>query len=79
MEITLSLVGMGLVPVVVGLTSIVKIYVDSKWAPLVSLAFSVALAWVVPDTAVAGSVLLGGVMIGLAACGLYSGVKTLTN
>jgi hypothetical protein len=75
--ITLSLVSLGLVPVVVALTQIVKTWViDNRWVPLVSIAFGILGAFIVPETSIALTV-LQGVLIGLSASGLFSGGKTV--
>lgn len=65
---------LALVPVVIGLTAIVKMYVDSRYAPLVALALGVAGAFLVPAATVAITV-LSGIVVGLSASGLYAGVK----
>lgn len=80
--VELSVIGLGLVPVALGIVAAIRMFISndtlsSRYAPLISIAVGLALAWLVPDTAVAGSVILGGVMIGLAASGLYSGAKAL--
>jgi hypothetical protein len=73
--VSLSAISIALIPVVLGLVSIVKMYVDSKWAPLAALALGVATAFFVPAASV-GLTVLQGILVGLAASGLYSGVKT---
>jgi hypothetical protein len=72
--VSLSAVSVAMIPVVLGLVSVVKMYVDSKWAPLASLALGVAAAFFVPAATI-GLTVLQGVLVGLAASGLYSGVK----
>lgn len=75
--VVLSANAIAVVPIVVALTSLAKMYIDSRWAPLISLALGIASAFVVPSVAFFGSPLLGGIVIGLAASGLYSGAKTV--
>lgn len=65
---------LALVPLVIGLTSIAKLYVDNRYAPLISLGFGVALAFLVPAATLAITI-LSGLVIGLTASGLYSGAK----
>lgn len=72
--VTLSAVSIALIPIVLGLVSIVKMYIDSKWAPLVSLVLGVATAFFVPAATI-GLTVLQGILVGLAASGLYSGAK----
>lgn len=75
--VTLSVVGLALVPVVLGLTQIVKSFVkDSRWYPVISIVLGVVLAFVAPAATIALT-LLQGVLIGLAASGLFSGAKTI--
>lgn len=67
-----------LVPVVVGLTQIVKaFFVDARWAPIVSIVFGMLLSFVSPQLTIALT-LFQGVLFGLMASGLFSGVKTVT-
>lgn len=79
MDITLSAAAMGIVPVVMILTSLSKSYIDSKWSPVVSLVLSLAASFfLVP----AGSIQLDvvqGILLALTASGLYSGGKTVGN
>lgn len=63
-----------LVPVVVGLTAMAKLYIDSRWAPLISLAFGIGGAFLFPAATVAITI-LSGIVVGLSASGLYSGTK----
>jgi hypothetical protein len=72
----LSVANLALVPVVVGLVQVVKGFINSKYAPLCSLVFGIGVSSVFPDSTVAETV-LSGIVIGLAASGLYSGTKTL--
>lgn len=74
--IQISPQALALVPIVMALTSLLKMYVDAKWSPLFSLFFGIAGAFVFP-AATAGVTILAGLIIGLTASGLYSGVKTV--
>lgn len=69
----LSMRGLALVPVVVAFTSVVKLYVDSYWAPLISLGLGVCGALLVGGVTFLDSAILGGIVVGLMASGLYSG------
>lgn len=73
--VTISPVSLALIPVVLGLVSVVKTFLDSKFAPLASILIGVGVAFFVPAASV-GLTVLQGILIGLAASGLYSGVKT---
>ncbi len=77
MEVSLSTVAMGFVPVVMVLVSLSKGYLDSKYAPLVSLGLCLlASFFLIPSGDVVHTV-LQGVLMSLAASGLYSGGKAL--
>lgn len=74
--VSLSAVSLALVPVVMAVTQIVKMWVvDSRWAPIVSILAGIVLAFAIPETTV-GMTVLQGVLIGLSAAGLFSGAKT---
>lgn len=67
-----------LIPVVIGLTALAKLYIDSKWAPLTALALGVAGAFLFPAVTVPVTI-LSGIIVGLSASGLYSGAKALSS
>lgn len=74
--VSLSAVSIALIPVVVGLSAIVKSFLtDSRWVPVSALALGVVTAFFVPAATI-GLTILQGVLVGLSACGLYSAVKT---
>ena len=66
-----------LVPVVVGVTELVKRagFFSAKLHPLVSLVLGVASAFLMPAETVQMTI-IGGVVVGLMASGLYSATKT---
>lgn len=68
---------LALVPIVLGLVSVAKMYLDSKWAPLLSLVFGIAGAFLFPSLTL-GETIVGGIVVGLSASGLYSGAKKST-
>ena len=64
-----------LVPVVLGITQVVKVAgMKSRFAPLVSLVLGVAGAMLLVGGIDKASA-LQGIIAGLSACGLWSGVK----
>ena len=67
-----------LVPVVVALTQIVKMWVlDARYAPLASIVFGGLLSFVSPQDTVILT-LFQGLLFGLIASGLYDvGMKTI--
>lgn len=72
----------GLVPVVIGLTQIVKSFnIPNTIAPIFSMIFGYALVLVVGNSYLTVdfiSAILPGILVGLSASGLYSGVKKYT-
>lgn len=76
MDVTLTAPMLTLIPVIMALVSLVKIYMDSYWSPLVSLVIGFVFAYFLPaDTA--GQVIMNGLILGASAAGVYSGVKTM--
>ena len=73
--VSLTPISLALIPVVLGLVSVVKMYLDARWSPLVSIVVGIAAAFVFPAVTVPLTI-LQGVLMGLMASGLYSGVKT---
>ncbi len=65
-----------LVPIVMAMVSFMKLYVDSKWAPLFSLAFGILMSLLIPALTF-GLTIVQGIVVGLMACGLYSGAKAV--
>ncbi len=69
-----------LTPIVIGLVEVVKRWADnSKIAPVISIVFGIALYWLVLPRVAVGEFVIGGIIIGLMASGLYSGGKTLVS
>ena len=64
------------VPLVVAIVQIFKMSgVSGKWSPLLSLAVGMGLAFLVSEDHTIQAILLSGVIYGLSASGLYSGVS----
>jgi len=67
-----------LTPIVLGLVAIFKLFVDnSKYSPLASLVFGAILGFFFGGFTMSYDILLG-IIAGLAASGLYSGVKRVS-
>lgn len=63
-----------LVPVVVGLTQAIKATgVDTRWSPLVAVALGIIGAIIFAG--LSWGAVIGGIVAGLTAAGLFSGVK----
>ena len=67
-----------LIPIVVGLVQVAKITgMTTRWAPLLSVVLGVAGAWLIGGHwAFASATAIQGLVAGLSAAGLWSGVKT---
>jgi hypothetical protein len=67
-----------LTPVVVGLVAVFKPFINERLVPLASVLAGIILAWI-GSTIIGGlgwaPIVLGGLVLGLSACGLYSGTK----
>lgn len=70
--------GVLLVPLIVGLVEVAKRSgLPVRWAPLLAVALGLGVAGVVSYRRELGPALLWGLALGLAACGLYSGARTV--
>ena len=64
------------VPLVVAIVQIFKMTgISGKWSPLLSLAVGMGLSFLVSEDHTLQAILLSGVIYGLSASGLYSGVS----
>jgi hypothetical protein len=65
------------VPLVVAIVQVFKMTgISGKWSPLISLAVGVGLGFLVSEDHSLQYILLSGVIYGLSASGLYSGVQS---
>ena len=76
-----SLTGaVAVIPIIVSLVQVIKMTMpklDNRFAPILSIAMGIIVAFLLKhNTADLTSVILEGVLYGLSASGLYSGVKT---
>lgn len=75
MDITLTPTLLAAIPVVVGVVEVLKATgIPSKWAPLMSLALGLGASLLLGGTPFV--IVLGGLVVGLSASGLYSSSKT---
>ncbi len=81
-----EIAGVAGVPLIVGLVEVAKgIGLDARWAPAVALGLGLALslgyrvALGVPAGAEWAQAALGGLALGLAASGLYSGTRAFAH
>lgn len=77
MEFELSAAALGIVPVVMALTSLSKSYVPPKGSPIVAMVLSLLASFFLIPTGDLTTTIVQGVVMALAASGLYSGGKTL--
>lgn len=70
-----------MVPVVIGLTQAVKNFFETdrwnRFIPLFAIAIGIALSSIIGGGII--PVTVGGIIIGLSACGMYSTGSTLKN
>ncbi len=72
--IQISPVLLGLIPVVMALVQMVKnLGMDSKFAPVLSVLLGLGFSFLVGGPVL--TVVIGGLVLGLTACGLYAGGK----
>ena len=67
------------VPIIVALTQIVKMtgWLQAKYAPFVSIGFGILIAFLLAhETRDWSANILAGILFGLAASGLYSGIRS---
>lgn len=70
--------GVALVPIAMALTSLIKTafpVVEGRWSPSVAFVVGAGLSLAVGGVTFMESSLLGGIVVGLMACGLYSAPK----
>ena len=65
-----------LIPIVVGVVEALKKVTHDKFAPLFAIVLGVVGVYLLSGFDVSGTLILEGVIVGLSACGLYSGAKT---
>jgi hypothetical protein len=78
---SISLGAAATVPIIVALTQIVKMmgFVKDKYAPFISILFGILIAFLFAhETGDISANILSGILFGLAASGLYSGVQATT-
>lgn len=66
------------VPIIVAVCQVFKFWVPEKYSPFLALIVGVFITFLLADDfrADLGGVILTGILFGLAASGLYSGVKS---
>lgn len=76
MNLTLDVSLAVVTAVVIGLTQVAKqVGLPSRWAPLAAVVLGVLGLWGLTFFAPATEVIFTGIVVGLSACGLWSGVK----
>jgi hypothetical protein len=78
---TFSTGALAVVPVIIALVQVFKLtgWVKDNYAPLLSIGLGMGVGWLADhNSADLTNTLLNGVIYGLSASGLYSGIKTTT-
>lgn len=69
------------VPIIIAIVQAIKMMspkIDNRFAPILSIGIGIAVAFLLKhDTATITNVILEGVLYGLSASGLYSGIQTM--
>ena len=74
---SISLGAAATVPIIVAITQLFKFWVPDKFIPFVSLGVGIFISYLLAhDHSNFSAIVLAGILFGLAASGLYSGVKT---
>jgi hypothetical protein len=77
---TVSASAVAIVPIIVALTQLLKTWVDNKFAPLIAIGLGILITLLADHNTNDWSYsLLSGVVYGLSASGLYSGVKAVAH
>ena len=69
-----------MIPIVVGLTGLVKGFTKprtSRYVPLVALAIAILLSVLIGGSLL--TIVVSGLVVGLSACGAYSGTSAVKN
>jgi len=65
-----------LIPVIIGLNEVWKAMgLASRWVPLASILVGISISFVIPDVTTLFQIISGGIVVGLSAVGLFSGVR----
>lgn len=69
-----------IVPIIIGIVQAVKYTgLSAKWSPLISIAAGLLIAYLTSPATMVGHNFLAGIIYGLSASGLYSGVATVVS
>lgn len=67
-----------IIAIITGLIEIFKkLGLNTKFAPVISVILGLFFAFLCGEYTVIADIVINGLIIGLSACGLYSGAKTL--
>lgn len=73
-----TIAGFSIIPIIVGLVELGKrIGISAQFAPLLAVLFGIGFAWLSAG-AFSTAVLVGGIVLGLSASGLWSGAKAVS-
>jgi ABC-type glycerol-3-phosphate transport system permease component len=67
---------LALIPVLIGLNEVWKtLGVTNRWIPLASILVAIGISFIVPGVDSVFQAIIGGLVVGLSAVGLFSGVR----
>lgn len=66
---------LSLIPIVIGLVQVSKIYINNRYAPLLAIVLGIVGSFLVVIDMTIGETLISGIIVGLSASGFYSGTK----
>lgn len=74
----MTLSAAAVVPIIVAVCQVFKFWISDKWAPFLSLVVGIIITFLLADNfrADIGGTILTGILFGLAASGLYSGISS---
>lgn len=78
MDISLFIVPLqlALIPVIIGLNEVwKKLFLADRYVPLASIIVGIAVSFITPGVTFPFQVIVGGIIVGLSAVGLFSGVR----
>lgn len=67
---------LALIPILIGINQVVKVLgLPKRFIPVASIILGIGISFVVPGVVTLSVAVIGGIVIGLSAVGLYSGTR----
>ena len=68
---------LALIPILIGINEVVKrIGIANRFIPIVSVLLGIGVSFITPGVTTSFIAIIGGIVIGLSAVGLYSGTRS---